>query len=152
MGFVRQGSAAVVMVAFTLCFQCAGMVALMHWGKDPLARCIRRPGRWPSAVLLLQFMSLIICLHMLEILSWAWLYRWLCFPSWELSFYFSATSYSSVGYGDVLLPGMWRTLGPIESVTGILMCGLSVSLVFAIVTRLVAAKIQISSQSIERLK
>jgi hypothetical protein len=26
-----------------------------------------------------------------------------CFPSWELAFYFSASSYATVGYGDVIL-------------------------------------------------
>jgi hypothetical protein len=32
---------------------------------------------------------------------------------------------------------MWRTLGPVESIIGVLMCGLSASFLFAIVTRLV---------------
>jgi hypothetical protein len=51
--------------------------------------------------------------------------------------YFSATSYTTVGDGDIILPSKWRMLGPIESILGILMCGLSVSLLFAIATRLV---------------
>jgi hypothetical protein len=78
-----------------------------------------------------------IALHMLQILLWAGFYRWKCFPSWESAFYFSTTSYSTVGYGDLVLPRMWRTLGPVESVTGVLMCGLSASFLFAVVTRLV---------------
>jgi hypothetical protein len=36
-----------------------------------------------------------------------------------------------------ILPSKWRMLGPIESILGILMCGLSVSFLFAITTRLV---------------
>ena len=80
---------------------------------------------------------LLIGLHLLEILLWAAFYRWTCFPSWGPPFYFSMASYSTVGYGDLLLPATWRSLGPLEAVTGVLMCGLSVSLVFAIVTRLV---------------
>jgi hypothetical protein len=56
--------------------------------------------------------------------------------------YFSATSYSTVGYGDVTLPLKWRMLGPIESITGVLMCGISVSLLFAIATRLVGPERQ----------
>jgi voltage-gated potassium channel len=76
-------------------------------------------------------------LHLLQVLLWAGFYRWKCFPSWESAFYFSAASYSTVGYGDLVLPQMWRTLGPVESVTGVLMCGLSASFLFAIVTRLV---------------
>ena len=37
------------------------------------------------------------------------------------------------GLGDE----MWRAMGPAESVTGVLMCGLSASFLFAIVTRLI---------------
>jgi hypothetical protein len=43
----------------------------------------------------------------------------------------------SVGYGDVVLPAMGRTLGPVESIIGVLMCGLSASFLFAIVSRIV---------------
>jgi len=78
-----------------------------------------------------------IVLNITEILLWAGFYRWQCFPTWESSFYFSATSYSTVGYGDVVLPNVWRTLGPIESVTGVLMSGISVSGLFAILLRLI---------------
>jgi hypothetical protein len=48
-----------------------------------------------------------------------------------------ASSYATVGYGDIVLPQMWRTLGPVESIIGELMCGLSASFLFAIVSRLV---------------
>jgi hypothetical protein len=41
-----------------------------------------------------------------------------------------------VGYGDVLLPSDWRLFEPLESITGVLMCGISVSVLFALVTRL----------------
>jgi hypothetical protein len=86
---------------------------------------------------MVRFTSVIIALHLLQILLWAGFYRWNCFPSWESAFYFSAASYSTVGSGDLLLPQMWRSLGPVESVTGVLMCGLSAAFLFAIVTRLV---------------
>jgi hypothetical protein len=51
--------------------------------------------------------------------------------------YFSATSYSTVSYGDVILPLEWRLLSPLESMVGMIMAGVSVSILFAIVTRLV---------------
>jgi hypothetical protein len=78
-----------------------------------------------------------IVLHISQIVLWAGFYRWSSFPSWESAFYFSTTSYSTVGYGDLVLPPEWRNLGPLESVTGVLMCGLSASFLFAVVTRLV---------------
>ena len=55
---------------------------------------------------------------------WAACYQWSgCFPDFATSFYYSATSYSTVGYGDVIPPGNWRILGAVEAVTGILMFG-----------------------------
>ncbi|HEX4165908.1 MAG TPA: potassium channel family protein [Bryobacteraceae bacterium] len=137
MPFVRQSSAATVLIALTLSVQSAGMAALIHWGRAHFARGMHRIGSLRSAALLVRFTTKMIALHLSEILLWAGFYRWNCFPSWESAFYFSATSYSTVGYGDLVLPRMWRTLGPIESVTGVLMCGLSASFLFAIVTRLV---------------
>ena len=70
-------------------------------------------------------------------LLWASCYRWLCFPSWESAFYFSASSYATVGYGDVVLPSTWRLLGPFESMVGMLMSGVSIGLLFPAVTHLV---------------
>jgi voltage-gated potassium channel len=137
MGFVREASAAAVLVTLTLSLQSAGMAALIVWLRGHFARATNKLGALHSAALLVRFTNVIVVLHTLQILLWAGFYRWICFRSWESAFYFSATSYSTVGYGDLVLPQMWRTLGPVESVTGVLMCGLSVSGLFAIVTFLV---------------
>jgi len=90
-----------------------------------------------SAALVMRATIAIIILQGIIILPWACCYRWLCFRSWNSALYFSATSYSTVGYGDVVLPLRWRLLGPLESMMGVLMCGISVSLLFALITRLV---------------
>jgi voltage-gated potassium channel len=135
--FVRQVSAAALLVTLTLSLQSAGMAALIHWAKAYFERTTYRPRPLRSAVLLVRFTNAMFILHILQVLLWAGFYRWHCFPSWEAALYFSTTSYSTVGYGDLVLPRMWRILGPIESVTGVLMCGLSVSLLFAIVSFLV---------------
>jgi voltage-gated potassium channel len=97
-------------------------------------------------MLLMRLMTAFIGLHVLEILLWAAFYRWLCFPFWESAFYFSAASYATVGYGDVVLPQMWRTLGPVESIIGVLMCGLSASFLFAIVSTLVDRETKLSRE------
>src|SRR5690348_1573343 len=89
---------------------------------------------------MIRFSGLVVVLHFFQIFLWTAFYRWYCLPSWEASFYFSATSYSTVGYGDVVLPRIWRLLGPVESVTGVLMSGISVSVLFAILVRLVGSE------------
>jgi voltage-gated potassium channel len=137
MGLVHQASAAAILVTLTLSVQSAGMAALINWGIAHFARETYRLGPVRCAMLVVRFTSVMIALHVLQIPLWAAFYRWNCFSSWESAFYFSTTSYSTVGFGDLVLPQVWRTLGPVEAVTGVLMCGLSASFLFAIVTRLV---------------
>jgi Ion channel len=76
-------------------------------------------------------------LHLLQIMAWAACYQWSgCFPDFATSFYYSATSYSTVGYGDVVPPGNWRILGAVEAVTGILMFGWSTGVLFSVANHL----------------
>jgi voltage-gated potassium channel len=140
MGFARQAGAAVSLVTLTLLLQCGGMSVLIHWARGSITRGIRGLSPLRAGVLMLRFTTVVIVLHILQIVLWAGFYRWHCLPSWESGFYFSAASYSTVGYGDIVLPRVWRLLGPIESVTGVVMCGLSVSALFAILVRLIDAE------------
>ena len=146
MMFVREASTAVVLVALTLLLQCAGLAALISFARPSLAPEDLKLGPIRSAMLVMRLMTAFIGLHLLEILLWAGFYRWLCFRLWEPAFYFSAASYATVGYGDVVLPQMWRNLGPMESVIGVLMCGLSASFLFAIVSRLVDRETKLSRE------
>src|SRR5260370_34774335 len=144
--FVREASAAVVLVTLTLLLQCAGMAALISFAKPSLAPDDLRLGPIRSALLMVRLMTAFIVLHIFEILLWAAFYRWLCFPLWESSFYFSTSSYATVGYGDIVLPQMWRTLGPVGSIIGVLVCGLSASFLFAIVSRQVDHETKLSRE------
>jgi len=134
---IRQAGAAVLLLVLTLSLQCVGVAALITWLKGVVANDIHDLRLVHAAELVMETTLAIIFLHGLVILLWAGCYRWLCFPSLESAFYFSASSYATVGYGDVVLPSKWRLLGPLESMIGVLMCGISVSLLFALVTRLV---------------
>src|SRR5262249_16606180 len=58
-----------------------------------------------------------------------------CLPNFESSFYFSAVTYATIGYSDLVLPKEWRMLGPIEGFTGILMFGLSTAFFFIVVSK-----------------
>jgi len=133
---LNQLSAAILLVSLTLLLQVSGVTALIEWLKRVLTRDVDKHGPSYSARLVVPATLAIVLLHGLAILLWAGFYRSRCFPSWEIAFYFSASSYSTVGYGDVVLPSAWRLLGPLESVTGVLMCGISISVLFALVTRL----------------
>jgi hypothetical protein len=138
MMFVHQASVAFLLVVLTLWLQCAGITLLIGWIRSAVADDLYNLGPLRSAALVVRMSAAVIALHGGMILLWASCYRWLCLPSWESAFYFSASSYATVGYGDVVLPSNWRMLGPLESVIGVLMCGQSVSLLFAMVTSLIS--------------
>ena len=134
--FISQTSVATALVALTLSFQCGGMAVLIHRVRVDIEKSIRFDA-FRAALFMVRFITMIIGLHLLQVLLWAGFFRWRCFPSWEAAFYFSTASYSTLGCGDLFLPRAWRFLGPVESLTGVLMCGLSAALLFAIVIRLV---------------
>jgi voltage-gated potassium channel len=133
---LQQAGAAVLLLSVTLSLQCGGAAALIFWIRS-IPRETREVQVFHCAALVMQTTVAVIVLHGIVILLWASCYRWLCFPSWESAFYFSASSYATVGYGDVILPSKWRLLGPLESMVGMLMSGVSIGLLFAAVTHLV---------------
>jgi len=137
MTLLQQAGAAVLLVLLTLCLQCAGVAALITWLRRVAARGLHDLRMFHSAALVMQATVAVIVLHGIVILLWASCYRGLSLPSWESAFYFSASSYTTVGYGDVVLPLKWRLLGPLESMVGMLMSGISVGLLFAVITHLV---------------
>jgi voltage-gated potassium channel len=137
MTFAREACSAVILVTLTLWIQSVGIAVLIRWARASVERGLARLSSLHAAILMIRFSTLVVVLHFLQIFLWSTFYRWYCLPSWETSFYFSASSYSTVGYGDVVLPRVWRLLGPVESVTGVLMCGISVSCLFALATRLI---------------
>jgi hypothetical protein len=51
-------------------------------------------------------------------------------------------TYTTIGYGDLVLPKPWRMLAPVEGLTGILMCGLSASIFFAVVNRIYTSRLE----------
>ena len=141
--FTQLGVAA-LLVSLTLSAQVVGVTALIEWLKRVLTRDSHKHGPRYSATLVLKSTIAIVIMHGLVILLWASFYRSCCFPSWELAFYFSASSYSTVGYGDLVLPSNWRLLGPLEAITGVLMSGISVCVLFTLVTRLLERDTQSS--------
>src|SRR5271166_1351979 len=100
MTLIPQAAAAVVLLILTLCLQCAGVATLIEWLRSVTAEGSKF-GPIRSAILVVKSTIAIIILHGLVILLWASFYRSRCFRSWELALYFSASSYATVGYGQV---------------------------------------------------
>jgi voltage-gated potassium channel len=134
---------AFAIVAVCLLLHVVTIVVLADWLLDQRDKRQQEIGTFGYMFLLIASFTVIIVLHMVEICIWGVFYfaRSL-FPDFETSIYFSITSYTTIGFGDVVLPRAWRMLGGIEGITGVLLCGLSTAFVFAIVNAMVQMRVQ----------
>src|SRR5262245_44261843 len=97
-------------------------------------------GLLGTGIRIVRVVSVLLLLHLVEAGSWAVFYLMSGdLPDLETALYFSMTSYTTVGYGDVVLPAPWRLLGPIEAAVGILMFGWSTAVIVAAITRIYVA-------------
>src|SRR5215470_10629366 len=127
---------ALVLLAACVIIQSAGMLLLIHW----LARVhhiLESPSaRRRSGLLLALFLSIVL-LHLIQVSLWAVLFwRANQLPTLETAVYFSLITYTTIGYGDVVLGPGWRVLAGIEGLTGIILIGWSTAFMFAIVNRM----------------
>ncbi len=72
-----------------------------------------------------------------EIWLWAGLFRHLgAIGTLEEALYFSTVTFSTLGYGDIVLDKSWRLQASFEAANGLFLFGWSTALVFAVVQRL----------------
>lgn len=131
---------AAILVAITVAVHAAGFALLL---RSFIRSHAAPPTKfWPIAWMLIRATWLLILMHVAEITVWALFYLWKeCLPDAETSFYFAGVTYTTIGYGDLVLAKPWRILGPVEGLTGILMCGLSAGLFFGLVTRIYSSRL-----------
>lgn len=124
------------------CVLMAACVSIHASGLAWALRWLSKASGAPMRVLanLGQFIRIaiwIVFLHFLEIIAWALLFTWRgAMPDLSTAVYFSAVTYTTTGYGDIVLPERWRLAGAVEALTGILMCGWSTGFFFAVVNRI----------------
>jgi hypothetical protein len=130
-------------VAVCVVIHIAGLLTLAEWVIKRREWIENRRGMMRETILLIAVFGFIVVLHISETGLWAALYQWWgLFPDYETSFYFSLTSYATIGYGDVLLPQRWRLLGLLEGLSGVLLCGLSTAFLFVIVNALIEIRVE----------
>ncbi len=80
-------------------------------------------------------------LHGLQTLLWALVYRLvpetsLIFSSFSEAWYFSLVTFTTLGYGDVLLTGHWRLLSGIQAINGIMLIGWSTAMMYSLIQQI----------------
>lgn len=93
-----------------------------------------RAAMWPDIVLLAMVMLLTLLGNFVQMAIWAILFMLLGeFSDFETALYHSGVNFATLGYGDIVMSQRWRLLGPLEAANGILMFGVSTSVMTAAV-------------------
>jgi len=112
------------------------MVRLMNSARLRVLNVLRS-----HVLLLFLVFTILLASHLTQALLWAVAYYAIGgFDDLATSLYFSLSTYTTVGFADVVLPQHLRLLGPLEAATGVLMFGWSTGYIFAFATRMMAAQ------------
>lgn len=139
-------------VTVCLVLHVAGLLAIAEWLVQRREYFERKAVWTRYASLMILLFCGIMLLHVIEAILWAgFYYTRALFKDFETALYFSLTSYTTIGYGDVLLPQRWRLLGAIEGVSGVLLCGISTAFIFAVMTAMLQMRMQKSDRQRSQL-
>jgi hypothetical protein len=119
------------LMALCVTIHAFGLTAAVTWLKGRSGMV--EGNYWLATSMLIGIAAWTVLMHLLQIVVWGLFYAWKHgMPDLQSAFYFSAVTYTTTGYGDLVLPKEWRLVGGVEALTGILMCGLSTGLFFAV--------------------
>jgi voltage-gated potassium channel len=125
------------MVVLCVTVHALGLSGIMNGLRSERARPLRE-GRYHVrgfGVVLTVFG--LLGLHALQIAAYAILYNWLGeFHDFETALYFSGTTFTTLGYGDVQIGPTHRLLAAGEGLIGLILIGWSTAILVAVTTRL----------------
>ena len=109
------------------------LLAVIHYYKrnESLAS---NASIWSSLVVIKGVMLLLVIGNLMQIAIWGALFLFLGeFQQFDEAFYHSAVNFATLGYGDIVMSAKHKLLGPLEAVNGVLMIGVSTSILMAVV-------------------
>lgn len=125
------------LVALTFSVHFAGLVGLSWVMRRGY---MRRPDRaagvaWQGATIIGMVMGL-FALHSIQIWIYALTYMAVGqFDALEPALYFATSTFTTVGFGDIVLPPEWRMLAAAESMNGFLLIGWSTAFLVSVTAR-----------------
>lgn len=133
---MRLALLGLALLATCVIIQSVGMLALIHW-LARVRRVLESASTPRRVALLLRLFLGIVLLHLIQVGLWAVVF-WRAheLPNLETALYFSLATYTTIGFGDVVVGPGWRVLAGIEGLTGILLVGWSTAFVFTVVNRM----------------
>ena len=91
-------------------------------------------SRWAGVMLTAAVVLMMFYASLFEALIWASTYLAVgAISSLEEALYFSTVTYTTLGYGDVVLDESWRILASFQAANGVIMFGWTTALIVAVI-------------------
>ena len=120
----------------TTVIHAAGMMLAFHVMRSRSKRC-RTQNKLMRITRICCIVILMFLVSVAEVLLWAVVYLGLgAIEGFERALYFSMVTFTTLGYGDIVLPENWHLLASFEAANGIIMFGWTTSIVVAVVGRI----------------
>ncbi len=108
---------AVALPATCVIVQSLGMLVLIRW-LSRVRRVLESRSTYLRVALLLRLFVGIVLLHLVQVGLWAVVFwRAQELPNVDTALYFSLATYTTIGFGDVVVGPGWRVLAGIEGLT-----------------------------------
>jgi hypothetical protein len=127
---------AALLLVVTTAIHAGGMILAMHTIESRGGRLRQRLLRIRHYSRVAEIVLLMFLASVLEVLVWAVTYLAVNgIQGFEQALYFSMVTFTTLGYGDIVLDERWRLLSSFEAANGIIMFGWTTAVVIAAVQR-----------------
>src|SRR5262245_31505011 len=132
---------AVTMTFSTVIIQALGLMGIVHFVRFEL-----RLGRagvrfWRDVGIIASVALAALAAHVIAIATWGLVFT-LCgeFSQLAAAVYHSGMNYTTLGDSDKVMSPTWKLLAPLEAANGMLMFGVSTTMLFAVIQRLIDSR------------
>jgi hypothetical protein len=124
------------MLVFIVLFHGAGIRAITGHLVRRSQYILSHPTYWRADLLMASTVFALLALHVLEIFLWSasMVYSGML-NDWRSAGFFAGNTYTTIGYGNFVLPVRWNMMAPIIAISGLFTFGWSASVLVDLVGR-----------------
>ena len=133
------------LILVTTLIHAGGMSVALRWLTMTYAKRLHLASFWKRSLVVAALVLSLFVATFLEASLWAATYVVLgAIPDFEEALYFSTVTYTTLGYGDIVLDDRWRLLSSVEAANGLI--------IFAWTTALVIVALRRFSKQLPKLR